>query len=122
MTDRLRDERGWALVTAMLLMAIMLGTILAIAKYVDGQTKLGADSRKRETAFNMGEASLNGQIFELSQQWPGAGAAADTTLQYPTCTQASTGTHCPNASALASLIASPDATNAIWQTQIRDNG
>jgi hypothetical protein len=108
--------------TAILFMAIMLGTILAVANFVDSQTKLGADSRKRETAFNMSEAALNGQIFALSQQWPGAGAATNTSLQYSTCTQASSGAKCPNASALANLIASPDSTNATWQTMIRDNG
>jgi Tfp pilus assembly protein PilX len=122
MSHRLSDERGWALLTAILFMAIMLGTVLSVAAFIDSQTKLGADSRKRETAFNMGEAALNGQIFALSQLWPGSGAQTNTTLQYPTCTQASTGARCPNAAALASLIASPDATNATWQTVIRDNG
>ena len=37
---RLNDEQGWALATAMLLMAIMLATILGVARYVDGQSKL----------------------------------------------------------------------------------
>lgn len=122
MRTRLNDERGWALLTAILLMTIMLGTILAVARYVDSQTKLGADTRKRETAFNMTEAALNAEIFSLSQQWPGSGAATNASLQYATCTQASTGAKCPNASALANLIASPDATSATWQTQVRDNG
>jgi Tfp pilus assembly protein PilX len=122
MRHRFGDERGWALLTAILFMTIMLGTILSVAAFIDSQTKLGADSRKRETAFNMGEAALNGQMFALSQQWPGAGAATNTALQYGTCTQASTGTHCPNALALSNLIASPDTTNATWQTVVRDNG
>ena len=77
MRSRLNDERGWALVTAMILMAIMMGTVLAVARYVDSQTKLGADSRKRETAFNMGEAALNGQIFALSQRVAGPGRCDD---------------------------------------------
>jgi len=83
MRHRLEDERGWALMTAILFMAIMLGTVLSVARFVDGQTKLGADSRKRETAFNMGEAALNGQIFALSQQWPGAGAATRVSASSP---------------------------------------
>jgi len=103
----------------MLLMAIMLGTILAIANFVDGQTKMGANSRKRETAFNITEAALNGQLFALSQAWPGLGYK-DT--PYVTCTQASTGTKCPNAPALAKLIASPDTSVLSWQTEIHDNG
>jgi Tfp pilus assembly protein PilX len=121
MKHRLHDEQGWALLTAILLMTIMLGTILSVASYLDGQTREGATTRKRETAFNMSEAALNAQIFALSQKWPGAGAPSTPALQYPTCTQASTGPLCPNASALSNLIASPDATGATWQTMIRDN-
>jgi Tfp pilus assembly protein PilX len=123
-TDRIRDERGWALVTAILLMAVMLSTILGIATYLNGQTKLGADSRKRETAFNLAEAALNGQIFALSQDWPGAGYQ---TKAYGVCTQASTpvaapaANHCPNAAAISQLIASPDSTGLQWQTEVHDN-
>jgi Tfp pilus assembly protein PilX len=119
MNNRFRDEQGWALVTAMMLMAIMLGTILSVATYLDGQARQGAITRKRETAFNMGEAALNAQIFALSQDWPGKG---NVSTPYPTCTQASTVVRCPNASALSNLIASPDSTGATWQTVIRDNG
>jgi Tfp pilus assembly protein PilX len=117
--NRLSDDQGWALITAILLMTIMLGTILSVANFVDGQTRRGADTRKRETAFNMTEAALNAQIFALSQDWPGTGSTA---TPYPTCTQASSGARCPNASALSSLVANPDATGAVWQTVIRDDG
>jgi Tfp pilus assembly protein PilX len=117
--ERLSDERGWALLTAILLMTVMLGTILSVAAYVDGQTKLGADSRKRETAFNMAEAAMNMQVYALSRDWPGLGQAA---TPYPVCTQATTGTRrCPDTTELSNLIASPDATGATWQTQVRDN-
>jgi Tfp pilus assembly protein PilX len=119
MRARLNDERGWALMAAILLMAIMLGTILSVAAYVDNQTRLGATSRKRETAFNMAEAAMNMQVYSLSRDWPGLGQSA---TPYPVCTQASTGTtRCPNATELGNLIASPDSTGATWQTQVRDN-
>ena len=117
--DRLSDEGGWALITAILLMTIMLGTVLSVASYVDGQTRMGANSRKRETAFNITESALNAQIFALSQDWPGTGNSG---TPYPTCTQSSSGARCPNASALSALIASPDSTGATWQTVIRDDG
>jgi hypothetical protein len=67
----------------------------------------------------MTEAALNAQIFALSQDWPGTGSIGN---QYPTCTQTSSGGRCPNASALSSLVANPDAINAVWQTVIRDDG
>jgi Tfp pilus assembly protein PilX len=116
---RISDERGWALVTAILLMTIMLGTILSVASYVDGQTREGANTRKRETAFNLVEAAMNMQVFALSRDWPGAGASV---TPYVTCTQASTGSRCPNASSLTNLISSPDAAVMNWQTQVHDNG
>jgi hypothetical protein len=117
--DRFSDDQGWALITAIILMTIMLATVLSVATYVDGQTKLGANSRKRETAFNLAEAAMNMQVYVLSRDWPGAGQSA---TPYPVCTQASVVTRCPNGTSLANLIASPDATGATWQTQVRDNG
>jgi Tfp pilus assembly protein PilX len=116
--NRLSDDQGWALITAILLMTIMLGTVLSVASFIDGQTRQGAATRKRETAFNLTEAALNAQIFALSQDWPGTGSTA---TPYPTCTQASTVARCPNATALSNLIASPDATGATWQTVVRDD-
>lgn len=116
---RITDERGWALVTAMLLMAIMLATILSVAAYVDGQTKLGAASRKRETAFNMAEAAMNMQTYALSRDWPGLGQQL---TPYPVCTPSTAVSRCPSPTELSNLIASPDSTGATWQTQVRDNG
>ena len=115
---RMADEQGWALMTAILLMTIMLGTILAVASYVDNQTKLGANSRKRETAFNMAEAAMNMQAYALSRDWPGVGQAA---TPYPVCTPATNVPRCPTPTEMANLIASPDTTGATWQTQVRDN-
>jgi Tfp pilus assembly protein PilX len=116
--ERISDESGWALVTAMLIMAIMLATIFGVANYVDGQTKLGATSRKRETAFNYAEAAMNMQAYALSRDWPGAGA---TVTPYPDCTQTSNTSRCPNTTELANLIASPDSKGVTWTTMVRDN-
>jgi len=113
------DEQGWALVTAILVMTIMLGTVLGVATYVDDQTQLGATSRIRETSFNYAEAAMNMQVYALSRDWPGAGQVA---TPYPNCTPASTVTRCPNSTALAKLIASPDANGVTWSTQVHDNG
>jgi hypothetical protein len=116
---RCNDEQGWALLTAILLMTIMLGTILSVATYIDGQTKLGAASRKRETAFNMAEAAMNMQTYALSRDWPGAGQIL---TPYPICTPSTVVSRCPNPTELSNLIASPDSAGAAWQTQVRDNG
>jgi hypothetical protein len=122
MTRLLRSERGTAIVTAVLLMAIMLTSGLALAALVDAQTKVSATTRTRETAFNLGEAALNAQVRALAQpgSWPGPGIAASA--QYPTCLSASTDARCPLASELLSLFPTADAASgATWQTDIRDN-
>jgi Tfp pilus assembly protein PilX len=113
------DEGGWVLVTAILLLAIMLGTILSVATYVDSQTKLGATSRKRETAFNMAQAAMNMQTYALSRDWPGVGQQA---TPYPACGPSSALTRCPTPTEMSNLIASADASGATWQTQVHDNG
>lgn len=117
---RLRgEEGGWALVTAIVLMTIMMGTGLSTFAYVDTQQSESRKQRVRETAFNYAEASLSAQIFALSREWPGTGAAAN---QYPACTQATVNARCPSATTLAALFPSPDAaTGTTYATRVRDN-
>ena len=47
----------------------------------------------------------------------GRGRGDDRDAAVPDLHAGSTGAKCPNATALANLIASPDASNATWQTQ-----
>jgi Tfp pilus assembly protein PilX len=122
--SRLRsDEGGWALVTALLLMTIMLGFGLSTLTLVDTQQRQSADGRRRETAFNVAEAALNAQTYQLARNWPGKGGAANTALRYPSaCTQASTDTRCPTTTTLQSLYSSQDTTPAAqWSATVRDN-
>ena len=124
MIGRLRsDEGGWVLVTALVLMTIMGAFAASTLLFVDNEQRQSAIGRERETAFNVAEAALNAQIYELARAWPGAGGASDTSIRYPTtCTQTSTDTRCPSASTLTNLYSSPDTTpTANWTTQVRDN-
>ena len=116
--ERIADEQGWALVTAMLLMAIMLApsSRCHLRRRPD---KLGAMTRKRETSFNYAEAAMNMQVYALSRDWPGAGQSA---TPYPVCTPASTTTRCPNATALANLSPHRTRSASSWSTQVHDNG
>jgi hypothetical protein len=139
--SRLRDdEGGWALVTAMILMGVMLATGVAMASFTDTQTQMSGQMRTRETAFNLAEAALNGQVFALAAEWPGPGytnptpstqrsvwnAASSAGQPYAACTQADTSTldvRCPNAAQLRGLFPTPDADpDARWQTRVVDNG
>jgi Tfp pilus assembly protein PilX len=121
---RLRSEEGgWALVTALVLMTIMGGFAAATLVFVDNEQRQSAKGRERETAFNVAEAALNAQIYELARNWPGAGGATDATIRYPSsCTETSTDTRCPSSSTLTNLYSSPDTTpTANWVTDVRDN-
>ncbi len=119
MTRLRSEEGGWALVTAIVLMTLMMGTGLSTFAYVDTQQGESRKQRTRETAFNYAEAALNAQIFSLSREWPGVGASSN---QYPACNQAVSNTRCPAATTLAALFPSVDAaTGTTYATRIRDN-
>lgn len=114
-----RDDGGWALFTSLTLMVVMLGIGTATFGMVDGQTAQSRVGREKETAFNLAEAAMNAQIFQLARDWPAAGSAGNP---YPACTQDSTASRCPNAAQLTALFASPDVgTSAQWSTSVRDN-
>lgn len=120
--SRLRhEEGGWALVTAIILMSVMLATGLAFASVVDTQQGASREQRERETAFNLAESALSAQLFSFSRPagWPGAGYV---TNPYPQCTQASVDLRCPNDGQLRSAFTSVDlGPEATWQTVVRDN-
>ena len=126
-----RGEHGSALLTAIVLTAVMLTIGLATFSFADGQQGLSLEQRQRETALNLTEAVLYSQGFALAQAWPGnvAGGAAIAT----TCTSASVQPLCPDRNTLAAgnstTPASANFTSAdasrpdvSWTTRIRDNG
>lgn len=117
--SRTRSEQGYALVTAIVLMSIMLTLGLAIFAYSDGQTTQTRLERVRESSFNLAERALEQQTFKLSRSWAGAPATA-----YPaSCTPTVALDLCPNSTELISAGDSPDANAATtWTTIVRDNG
>src|SRR3954451_8196554 len=122
------DEGGWALLTALMLMVVMIIGGLSLMSAIDTQTNSSAVERHRETAFNLAEGALNAQLFALSRDWAGKGMAADAAANtaanpYPAwCTPASTSSRCPSSPALTSAFASADAKSATWNTTVRDDG
>ncbi len=71
-----RDERGSALMTAMLASLVMLALGMALLSIVDTQAKESGTERTRDRAFNLSESVLNSEAFVLGRSWPTAGAAA----------------------------------------------
>jgi len=126
--SRLRNERGWALVTGMMVISVMMVIGLASLAFVDGQSSASGKERVHESAFNAAEAVLNTGAFTLARTWPGNVESA-----IPACTSANgaltvtpaTGNAalCPDAATLAQTLNGADyASGVTWSTEVRDNG
>ena len=72
---RVNDERGTAIVMAIVLMTMMVAVGLAAYSVVDTQQTESMRERQRESSFNLAEAALNSQSFVLSRRWAGAPSA-----------------------------------------------
>lgn len=115
---RLCEERGWGLVSSILVVGILLSLSLPLLSLVDVQQTQSAQERKSESSFNLAEAALDASVFVLGKNWPGAAGTA-----YPeTCTAASTSDlRCPSADLLTSSYAGGDYRDAAWTVQVRDD-
>jgi Tfp pilus assembly protein PilX len=122
---RLASQNGSALVTALLVMMIMMTLGVAVLGMVDTQQHDSGRERQRESGFQLTEAVLNAQIYQLSNRWPSCSltTSCDASVQYPTsCTQASTSNDCPNRNTLNGSYNAVDYGGGLdWTTQIRDN-
>jgi hypothetical protein len=119
-----RDERGSVVAIAIIIMGLMAAMALATYSFVDTQQLQSGNTRKRETAFNVAEAVLNAQIYELSGSgWPGQGQVPGKPYNHnATCTPTSTSSICPSASVISGLISAPDtASGMTWTTEVHDN-
>lgn len=121
---RMRNEEGWVVVSAMVLMGIMLMVGLAILSTSDTGSKRSREQRERESSFNLTEGVLYSQAFVLAQGWP---TGTGTNPAYPArCTSSSaSSTQCPAAANLASASGNFSATDfqtgASWVTRVRDD-
>jgi hypothetical protein len=119
---RVRDEQGWALVTALVLMTVMLGVGLAALSFVDRQQVAGAEERRGESRFNVTEAVLNAQAFQLSRNWP-----RDTTTAFAGCADVPldgaglADRRCTVPTTLRAELDDGEATGATFSTRISDN-
>ena len=126
----LRREDGFMLASAMMLLMIMMSIGLAVVAFSDTQQNGARVERVREASFQLTEASMQSQIFQLGRIWPGTPGNA-----YPaSCTRTSAVTDpCPNASNLQATYTGPEystgacpngapANQEPWTTSVRDNG
>ena len=130
------EERGWALVIAVVVMSLMLGLGLVALSIADTQTQKSRQERERETSLNLAEGVLYSQSFILSlpasttgasEGWPSTAARA-----YTPCTEATGGLQCPNDATLANVANTTSAPanfagvdtarGAAWTSELQDNG
>jgi hypothetical protein len=118
---RMNDERGSAIIMAIVLMTMMVAVGLAAYSVVDTQQTESMRTRQRESSFNLAEAALNSQSFVLSRRW--AGAATSFAGTTPTCSNSSgAAVECPDPSQLTAAYNSPDyAIGATWRTTVYDD-
>jgi type II secretory pathway pseudopilin PulG len=92
-----RKEDGFALITALVLLTVMIGLGLGLLFLTDSQQKAASKEQASESAFTVAEAALNAQIGQLSREWP-----AESKLALPErCTAANAGVSgCPSAKSL----------------------
>jgi hypothetical protein len=124
MREKLAEERGNVLVTAILLMSIMLSVGIAVASTVDTQTAQSRKERERESTFNLAEAALSAQTFILGRR--GTGTSVNP---YPAAgCPSGTNEFCPVDANLmrsytgdASQVDFGTGSNTSWRTDVLDD-
>jgi len=117
MSSRLTEERGWALVTAIIVMGLLLTIGLATLSWTDTGTKRSGEERVLESTFNLGEAVLEAQIYQLSRGWP------SSSVPVYQCPDPLRPERCPAEATLAQTYTSSDyAAGYSWTTEVQDNG
>jgi Tfp pilus assembly protein PilX len=90
-----RSEEGFAVVTAVVLLTVIMGLGLGLLLFADSEQKASTHEQASEAAFNVAEAALNAQVGQLSREWPTEKSAGENPL--PSSCTASTTTAKTNA-------------------------
>jgi len=119
------DESGFALVSILMLILLMLAFGLGLLSLVDTQQDVSAQERTREASFDLAEAALDAQALQVSRKWPTATAAPPSACTPTSSTVAA----CPDPAAVGEGYTTTDytvscrgsATTPLWTTSVRDN-
>lgn len=135
-TRKRTGEDGWALVSAVALMSIMLIIGLATMANVDFNSDMTRENREAESSLNLTEGVLYAQAFTLARNWPAATTLSSTASLDgafpPSCSSAAATTgKCPNRDNLSAANSAAPANAAFnstdyvadgsWTTRVRDN-
>jgi type II secretory pathway pseudopilin PulG len=96
---RARNEEGFAVVAAVVLLTVIMGLGLGLLLFTDSQQKASTREQASEAAFNVAEAALNAQVGQLSRKWPFYKTEAEANAEMPRVCTSSTSTEandCPS--------------------------
>jgi Tfp pilus assembly protein PilX len=65
-----RSEDGFALVSAIVLLMVILGLGLGLLMFADNEQRASLKEQASESGFNVAEAALNAQVGQVSRAWP----------------------------------------------------
>jgi hypothetical protein len=116
------DERGSALVVAIIVTSLILSLGFTSLALTDQQTRESGVERMRESSFNLAEGALQQQSFLLGGKgWPKVASPAPPS----SCGQTSSSQFCPTPAALIGGAGAYEGTDydsgASWVTFVRDN-
>lgn len=127
MMRRLRSQSGSAVVTAVTCMTMMLGVGAATVVAVDVQQVQGSNERQAESRFNLTEAVLNAQAFNLARSWPRLTTGSNpSAVAFPNCSGTVAGAapadkRCVDPTRLAPGYTAGEYAGATYTTIVRDN-
>jgi Tfp pilus assembly protein PilX len=85
-----RNEEGFAVVTAIVLLTVIMALGLGLLLFTDNQQKASTREQASEAAFNVAEAALNAEVGQLSRKWPYYKTVAEAETEMPRVCTAST--------------------------------
>jgi Tfp pilus assembly protein PilX len=121
--DRLRrDESGFAVATAILVLMIISLLSIAVLQTVNVESHQSGHEVANEASFNLAESVLDAESLQIQEAWPGSTGS----VVYPTtCNQSTAGvSHCPGAdltSSLSSTYAGVSYGSPTWSVKVIDD-
>jgi Tfp pilus assembly protein PilX len=117
-----RDEGGFAIATAILVLMIVSLLSLAVLQTVNVESHQSGHEVGDEASFNLAESVLDAESLQIQEAWPGSSGS----VVYPsTCNQASSGVaHCPGTgltSSLSSTYAGVSYGSPTWSVKVIDD-
>src|SRR5829696_9131059 len=108
MTRRLRNQDGYAVATAMIVMSMMLMIGLATLAFADSETNSSNRERVHESRLNLTEGVVAAEIFQMSRSWP-----TTAEKEFPVeCTHTSVEPLCPTPAQLEAQFSGADFNQA----------